>query len=130
MNDNPRDFDNDRIEHCDACDSKQMGTEWYANDAMGMATPVLWNCHRCANPPLLVGLWRHLKVIVRLRYGKIKYRLTTTAEERAKREAHRQSVKDRINARRKERGEPLIGESMANVEKVTFLSVYRNWRTS
>jgi hypothetical protein len=91
--------------------------------------PWAWRL-RFANPPLLVGLWRHLKVIVRLRYGKIKYRLTTTAEERAKREAHRQSVKDRINARRKERGEPLIGESMANVEKVTFLSVYRNWRTS
>ncbi len=128
MQDNPADFTNDHIEHCDACDSRQMGTEHYCNDAMGMATPVLWTCHRCANPPLVVGLWRHLKVIVRLRYGKIKYRLTTTAEERAKREAHRQSIKDRINARREERGEPLIGTT--KFEKVTFLSVFNNWRTA
>lgn len=128
MQDNPADFNNDHIEHCDACDSRQMGTEHYCNDAMGMATPVLWTCHRCANPPLVVGLWRHLKVIVRLRYGRIKYRLTTTAAERAKREAHRQSIKDRINARREERGEPLIGTT--KFEKVTFLSVFNNWRTA
>jgi len=109
--DNASDFNNDHIENCDVCDSRQMGTEYYCNDAMGMATPVLWVCHRCENPPVLVGLWRSLKIKVALRYGKIKYILTTTAEYRAKRTAAFAKAKARINARRAERGEPLIGEA-------------------
>ncbi len=110
MQDNPKDFNNDHIEMCDRCDSKQMGTEYYMNDAMGMATPVLWVCHRCENPPVLVGLWRSIKIKVSLKYGKIKYYLTTTAEYRAKRKAHTESVRARINERRAARGEALIGE--------------------
>jgi len=102
MQDNPEDFINDHIEYCDQCDSKQMGTEHYMNDAMGMATPVLWCCHRCDNPPVLVGLWRSIKVKVALRYGKVKYLLTTTKEQRAKRRAHIESVRARIIARKQE----------------------------
>lgn len=128
MNDNPRDFDERMVQHCDRCDSKQMGTEMYANDAMGMATPVLFICDRCENPPLLVGLWRHLVVKVRLRYGKIKYRLTTTAEQRAARIAHVESVKARVNARRAAAGEPLLGST--KVEYVTFLGIIRKWSAS
>lgn len=107
--DNASDFNNDHIEMCDVCDSRQMGTEHYCNDAMGMATPVLWTCHRCANPPVLVGLWRSLCTKIRLRYGKIKYVLTTTSEYRAKRRAHMERTKARINERRAARGEKPIG---------------------
>jgi len=98
--DNPADFNEDRIEHCDICNSKQMGTEIYQNDAMGMATPVYWNCHRCANPPVLVGLYREAKRLVRFRYNRIRYILTTTREEREKRTAKIEAAKARIAARR------------------------------
>lgn len=98
--DNPADFNNDRIEHCDVCNSKQMGTEIYQNDAMGMATPVYWDCHRCANPPVLVGLYRETKRLVRRAYVKARYYLTTTREQREARAAKVAAVRARIEARR------------------------------
>lgn len=98
--DNPADFNEDRIEYCDVCDSKQMGTEIYQNDAMGMATPVYWDCHRCANPPVLVGLYRETKRLVRFRYNRIRYILTTTRAEREERTAKIEAAKARIAARR------------------------------
>lgn len=105
MNDNPADFNNDCIEHCSECNSRQMGTEHYANDAMGMATPVLWTCHRCDNPPILVGLWRKIKIQSKLKYGRAKYYLTTTkAERQAKDDAWKRKI-DGINERRLSRGE-------------------------
>jgi hypothetical protein len=96
----PEDFNNDCVEFCDVCNSKQMGTELYANDAMGMATPVLWNCHRCENPPALVGLWRETKRVVKFRYNRIRYILTTTREQREARTAKIEAAKARIAARR------------------------------
>ena len=107
--DNPEDFNNDCVEYCDVCESKQMGTEWYCNDAMGMATPVLWTCHRCDNPPLLVGLWRTLKRKSKFWYGRAKYYATTTKAERAARKAKWQAKIDAINERRAARGEKPIG---------------------
>ena len=78
---------------------------------MGIATPVLWTCARCANPPVLVGLWRSLKGKCVRTYNKARYLLTTTAEYRAKRTAAFAKAKARINERRLARGEPLIGEA-------------------
>lgn len=98
--DNASDFNNDCVEYCDVCDSKQMGTELYCNDAMGIATPVLWDCHRCKNPPLFVGLYREAKRLVRFHYGRIHYRLTTTREYREARTAHLEAAKARILARK------------------------------
>ena len=109
MQDNPADFDNDCIEHCSDCDSDQMGTERYANDASGMATPVLWLCHRCENPPILVGLWRKIKIRTALHYGRARYYLTSTKEERATRKAHMARMRAKIDARRKANGLPLLG---------------------
>jgi len=98
--DNPADFNEDRIEHCDVCNSKQMGTEIYQNDAMGMATPVYWDCHRCAHPPVLVGLYREATRLVRRGYVIVRYRLTTTREERERRAAKIADAKARMAARR------------------------------
>jgi hypothetical protein len=111
MQDNPNDFNNDRIENCDVCNSAQMGTEWYSNDAMGMATPVLWTCHRCDNPPVLVGMWRALRTKTRIYYNKIKYFLTTTREERAKTAARKRAYVAKINKRRAAEGKPPIGKT-------------------
>ena len=107
MQDNPRDFDTDMVCYCDKCDSKQMGTEVYANDAMGMAVPVLWNCHRCQNPPLLVGWYRELQRLARRAKAKYNY-WRLPAEEKQKREEHRRKVVARINERRQEEGRPLL----------------------
>lgn len=109
MADNPRDFDQDLVQFCDVCKSKQNGREHYCNDAMGIATPVLWNCYRCANPPVLVGWWRELKRRATNFYNRVHYRLTTTAEEREARRKHLEDLRARINARRAERGDPPIG---------------------
>lgn len=124
--DNAADFNNDHVEHCDVCDSAQMGTEWYCNDAMGMATPVLWTCHRCDNPPVLVGLWRSLKVKVALRYGKVKYLLTTTKEQRAKRRAHVESVRARYEARKAER-EAVEYEDFVN-NSASVMGLTKDWK--
>ena len=73
MQDNPEDFHNECTEFCNDCNSDQLGMEMYANDAMGMATPVLWLCNRCENPPVLVGLYRKIKIKVSLRYSRVRY---------------------------------------------------------
>ena len=107
--------------HCETCNTTRRGTEY----PMAGFHVV---CHYCANPPVLVALWRHAKRVVRNRYNRIKYLLTTSKEERAKQAAHREAVKARINARRAEAGEPLIGER--KVEYVTFLGIIRKWRNA
>ena len=98
--DNLEDFNYDHECFCDVCNSKQMGTEYHAHDAMGWATPVYWQCHRCANPPVLVGLWREAKRLTRFHYNRIHYRLTTTREYREARAAKCAEVRARIEARR------------------------------
>lgn len=103
--DNPRDFDHDRIEFCDVCKSEQNGTEHYCNDAAGIATPVLWTCHRCANPPLLVGWWRKAKRRVTRAYEIAHYNLTVPKAERDRRVVQRYKLLCRINERRAERGD-------------------------
>lgn len=98
-------------EMCDECGSEQSGTMHHCNDAMGWATPVFWQCARCANPPVLVGLVRSVKRFAIRKYNKARYLATTTKSDRAKRRAHVESVKARINARRAAAGEALIGEA-------------------
>jgi len=100
MNDNPADFNNDHTAHCDRCNSRQMGTEFYCNDAMGMATPVLWVCHRCENPPALVRVYREIVRRATNAFNKAKYYATTTPEYRAKRRARMEQARGRIAARR------------------------------
>ena len=91
MQDNPRDFDYEHEQFCEKCNSRQMGTEYHANDAMGMATPVLWNCHRCANPPAHVALYRAAERMVTRARNKINWWLLP-AEEKRKRRDHRAKV--------------------------------------
>ena len=107
--DNASDFNNDHVENCDVCDSRQMGTEYYCNDAMGMATPVLWVCHRCENPPVLVKWYRKAKWAVTFYGNKARYILTTTkAQRKARRDSFKAKVA-KINERRIARGEKPIG---------------------
>ena len=106
--DNPRDFDCDIEQHCDECNSRQLGREHYCNDAMGIATPVLWTCYRCANPPVLVGLWRRAKRFTKFHYGQIKYKLTVPKAERIARKERFRAKVAKINERRAARGEKLI----------------------
>ena len=100
MQDNCLDFNYESTEHCDICDSDQLGTEMHANDAMGMATPVFWSCHRCANPPIAVKLYRETKRMI-LR-GKVVtcYWLRTTKAQRAANTKRIADARAKIAARR------------------------------
>jgi hypothetical protein len=55
---------------------------------------------RCENPPVLVGLWRETKRVVKFRYNRMRYILTTTREQRGARTAKIEAAKARIAARR------------------------------
>ena len=105
--DNPREFDYDHEQFCERCNSRQMGTEYHANDAMGLATPVLWNCHRCANPPVHAALYRAAERLVKRARNKINW-WRLPAEEKRKRREHVAKIKARINERRAKEGRPLL----------------------
>ena len=98
--DNLQDFNYDCTETCDTCGNEQMGTMFHAHDAMGLATPVLWNCHRCENPPIIVGWYRTIKTRIRLTWGKVRYYATTTPAEREAKAKRFAEAKARIAARR------------------------------
>jgi len=95
-------------EHCDTCNKDREGTMYHHNDAMGIATPVLWTCHYCANPPALVGLYRRTKNLAKRKWNRAMYIATTPKAERDARRAHRLASVARINARRAAEGRPLI----------------------
>ena len=100
MNDNAKDFDYTCTEFCDVCGSDQEGIMRLCNDAMGMATPVLWTCNRCANPPFFVGVWRELKR--RALRTKILFRfyVLTPPAVRKERQAKIAAARARMAARR------------------------------
>ncbi len=104
MKENLQEANYDCTEKCDECGNEQMGTMFHAHDAMGLAIPVLWVCHRCQNPPRLVGLYRNVKRRLNLRINKIRYYVTTTAEEREARRVRIEKHRARIAAVRAERG--------------------------
>jgi len=87
-------------EKCDTCGNEQLGMMHHARDAMGWPTPVLWICHRCENPPIIVGWYRTIKTRIRLTYGKVRYHLTTTPEQRAARTKRIADARARSAARR------------------------------
>ena len=71
---------------CDVCDRNNVqGTMLHAHDAMGWATPVLFQCNRCANPPVIDRIARRIKRIVVL----AKYYWNTSPSDRAKHKARR-----------------------------------------
>ena len=104
MNDKPEEFNYECVEHCDTCGNEQTGTMHHCNDAMGMATPVHWQCARCANPPKYVHIWREAKRLT-LR-GKLKFNFyMLPKEERQRRIKRSQEARARIAASRAARGE-------------------------
>ena len=85
-------------EHCDECGSEQSGVMQHAHDAQGWATPVLWTCNRCDNPPALVKAYREAKRLVRRGKVLARYYMTPKAERlarKAKVDAMRQRIADR-----------------------------------
>lgn len=98
--DNASDFNYECEEHCETCDKVRTGTMHHCNDSMGIATPVLWTCHYCENPPVLVALYRSLRTKLRLRYNRAKYVLTVPRAERERRAAHFAAAKRRMEERR------------------------------
>ena len=99
------------VENCDVCKKDRTGTMHHATSAAGNIAPVLWTCHYCENPPIIVAAFRKAKWFVSFYTRKAKYFATTTAAERAARLASFAATKARINARRAAEGRPLIGES-------------------
>lgn len=100
MQDNPTEFNYTCIEFCDTCGSKQEGMMHHCNDAMGMATPVHWQCERCAHPPFLVGVWRELKRRVLRTKILFRYYVLTSPAERKRRQLKKAEFKARIAARK------------------------------
>lgn len=100
MQDNPKDFDYACTEHCDTCNSKQEGIMRHCNDAMGMATPVLFTCNRCSNPPFFVGVYRELKRRTRRGYLLFKLYVLTPPAVRKARKAKIAEARARIAARK------------------------------
>ena len=107
MNNDPRyndvsDENYETTSTCDSCGKKALGTMFHAADAMGWATPVFFQCHRCANPPLHAKVWGEIKrLTIRVKLN-VKWAFASK-EEKAKREARRQryaEAKARLAARR------------------------------
>jgi len=98
MKENLQEANYDCTEKCDDCGNEQMGTMFHAHDAIGWAVPVLWICHRCENPPIIVGWYRTIKRRTNIRINKIRYFLTTTAEEREARRVRIEKHRARITA--------------------------------
>ncbi len=90
--------DHARTEHCDVCGSEQEGIERYAPDAMGIPTPVLWDCSRCANPPTVVGVYREVKRLIRRGSLKLSWVFASKAKK-ARREIMRKRLAE-MKARR------------------------------
>ena len=104
MNDKAADFNYECEEHCDTCGNTQTGTMHHCNDSMGMATPVFWQCTRCAHPPMLVHAWREAKRLT-LR-GKLKFNFyMLPKEERQRRITRKEEFRARIAAMRAARGD-------------------------
>lgn len=100
MQDKPEEFNYKCTEHCDTCGNEQEGTMHHCNDAMGMATPVLWQCSRCVNPPFFVNVYRETKRrLLRTKLLFKKYVLTSRADRKA-REAKVAEIRARHAARR------------------------------
>ena len=97
MVDVAQDFNYECSEHCDACGSEQTGTMHHCNDAMGMATPVFWQCARCANPPALVKAVRETKRLTLKAKRKLDWYALPKAE-RARRVAKREAVQAKVAA--------------------------------
>lgn len=104
MKENLQEANYDCTETCDDCGNEQMGTMFHAHDAMGLATPVLWICHRCENPPIIVGWYRTINRRIRRLYSKARYYATTTAAEREAKAERWAATKARIAAQRAARG--------------------------
>lgn len=97
----PSEHNYEVAEQCDTCGNEQMGTMHHAADAMGIATPVLWICHRCENPPIIVGKYRAIKRRIFRLYNKARYYATTTPAQRKARAEQMALARERIANRRK-----------------------------
>lgn len=104
MVDIAKDFNYECEEHCDTCGNKQTGTMHHCNDAMGMATPVHWQCNRCAHPPVLVNIWREAKRLTLRGKLKVKFYMLPK-EERQRRIKRSQEARARMAANRAARGD-------------------------
>jgi hypothetical protein len=100
MKDNLQEANYDCTEKCDDCGNEQMGTMFHAHNAIGGATPVLWICHRCQNPPMIVGWYREIKRRIRRAIIVTRYYATTTAAEREAKTARFAAARARVAARR------------------------------
>lgn len=98
--DNLQEFNYDCTEKCDTCGTEQMGTMFHAHDAMGLATPVLWICQRCENPPIIVGWYRTINRRIRRLINLARYYATTTPAQREAKAKRWAETKARIATQR------------------------------
>lgn len=101
---NASDFNYTCQEHCDECGKVREGVMHHCNDAAGIATPVLWTCNYCENPPLIVAWFRRVKRTISFKVRRVRYFLSTTKKERMARVRRQQDAIARINENRLERG--------------------------
>lgn len=94
--DNPTEFNYTTTDKCDGCDRVGEGTMLHANDASGWATPVLFQCNRCSNPPLIDRIRRRVRRVVVL----AKYYWRTDRAERQRHRERKAEFKRRTDARK------------------------------
>jgi hypothetical protein len=103
MVDKAEEFNYTSTQECDGCKKVREGTMLHCNDAMGLATPVLFLCDRCHKPN-----WYQRKIDAVGRFFKrtkntIRRYATTTKAERDAHKKRMAEARARIEARRAER---------------------------